>query len=302
MACYHPQTVYRHKHINKKTGKRPITWNKSEGFKDLQLTIKCGRCIGCRLDKSREWAVRCVHEASLHNENCFLTLTYNQDPVSLNKDDFPLFMKRFRKKVYKDTGKNIRFFQCGEYGELFSRPHHHAIIFGFDFPDKVLWSIKNGVKLYRSAMLEETWKHGYSTIGDVTFESAAYVARYITKKITGEMAEKHYKGRIPEYITMSRREGIGKEWLSKYVDDVYKGDRVIVKKDIQCKPPRYYDKIYDDIDHVDMEKIKTRRKIEAKKYWKENSQERLDVKEKVKKAQHKKLYRTFEQMRMDLSA
>ena len=100
--------------------------------------------------------------------------------------------------------QGVRFFHCGEYGELLYRPHYHACLFGFDFSDKVLWSTRGGVRLYRSKILEKLWTFGFSTIGDVTFESAAYVARYCTKKITGDKADEHYNGRSPEYVTMSR--------------------------------------------------------------------------------------------------
>ena len=147
------------------------------------------------------------------DRNCFVTLTYNDEHLpangSLNKRDITLFLKRLRKRY----GKGIRYYQCGEYGELLSRPHHHAILFNHDFEDKQLWSVRGGVRLYRSASLEQLWPYGYSTIGDVTFESAAYVARYVVKKITGEREGEHYRGKMPEFATMSRRPGIGRGWL-----------------------------------------------------------------------------------------
>ena len=158
MPCYHPLSAYR-----SRTGRDPVTgswptvFNVREGYIDMPVQVPCGQCIGCRLERSRQWAIRCLHESSLHSDNCFLTLTYDNGhlPVdgSLNKRDICLFLKRFRKRC----GSGIRFFQCGEYGELYQRPHHHMIVFGYDFPDKKLFSVSHGFRLYRSAILEELW-------------------------------------------------------------------------------------------------------------------------------------------------
>lgn len=145
MPCYHPLTGYRSKSgRDPKSGKWPLTFDLSNAYIDMPVTVPCGQCIGCRLDKSRDWAVRCLHEASLYQDNCFITLTYDDahlDPLgSLNKDDFVKFMKRLRFQY----GPKIRFFHCGEYGTLLNRPHHHACIFNFDFYDKELLSIRQG--------------------------------------------------------------------------------------------------------------------------------------------------------------
>lgn len=170
-------------------------------------------------------------------------------------------MKRLRKEVGK-----VRFFHAGEYGENLGRPHHHACLFGFDFEDKKLWKVKQGVRLWTSETLNRIWGHGYCVIGEVTFESAAYVARYIMKKITGEEAVDHYKGKEPEYTTMSRRPGIGKEFFDKFQSDIYNYDRVEIRNKL-VRPPRYYDGLY-EVEHPDrMEKIKLNRKekINSKK-------------------------------------
>lgn len=211
MSCYHPLSAWRGS-IGK-SGKRQIVWDKSKSDSVLvknQLKLPCGQCIGCRLERSRQWAMRCVHEASLYKDNCFVTLTYDNDHIpedgSLNTIDFQLFMKKLRKKY----GNGIRFFQCGEYGEKLRRPHHHALLFNFDFPDKELWTMRNDLPVWRSSTLEKLWHYGISEIGSLTFESAAYVARYILKKVTGTDAVQHYvnedTGVIlkPEYVTMSR--------------------------------------------------------------------------------------------------
>ena len=149
-------------------------------------TIPCGKCIGCRLAHSRQWAVRCVHEASLHERNCFLTLTFDDAhlPVSgsVSVRDVQLFLKRLRKALSYQNIK-IRFFACGEYGDKNLRPHYHLILFNYDFSDdrQLLRQTPYG-PLYISDFLFRLWPYGFHTIGNVTFKSCAYVARYVTKK------------------------------------------------------------------------------------------------------------------------
>lgn len=297
MTCYHPLKGWRALHPNE-NGKRPLIFNFNHEtcLPFSETTVPCGQCIGCRLDRSRIWAARCVNEASLHDRNCFITLTYAPEFLpkdgSLNVEDIQGFFKRLRRRIEPQP---LRYFQCGEYGELLSRPHHHAILFGYDFHDKKLFQVRDGVRLYVSKMLSDLWPFGYSTIGDVTFESCAYVARYVTKKITGELAEEHYQGLKPEYITMSRRPGIGREWLEKYLSDVYSEDALIIRDGIKMKPPRYYDSIYDKIDPDAFSLIK-RKRLEKLQLIdpEEFSYERLQVKEACKYLSTLKLPRTLE--------
>ncbi len=220
---------------------------------NFPMSVPCGRCIGCRLERSRQWAVRCMHEASLYEDNCFVTLTYANEYLppggSLLKSDFQKFMKRLRKRF---SDRVIRFYHCGEYGETSGRAHYHALLFNFDFPDKVLWSERGSYRVFRSDLLEGLWSFGHSEIGSVTFESAAYVARYITKKVNGQYAEDHYRvvndvtgeiiDRVPEYSTMSLRPGIGQGWYDQFKADVYPSDEVIFNG-VKCKPPRFYDNL-----------------------------------------------------------
>ncbi len=244
MPCYHPLKGFR-----SPTGGIVFSRSKSIG---LGMKVPCGRCIGCKLERSRQWAVRCMHEASLHRDNCFLQLTYDDVHVprfgSLLMDDWQKFFKRLRKQVGK-----VRFFGCGEYGDDFGRPHYHACLFGMDFADKVFWrKSETGHDLCRSEVLESVWTYGHSEIGSLTFESAAYVARYCTKKITGPKAREHYAcvdpetgemgSRLPEFATMSRRPGIGTGWFKKFSDEVYPSDEVIVNGR-SAKPPRFYDRL-----------------------------------------------------------
>lgn len=302
MTCYHPIKGYRSKEVNE-SGKRNIVFSTSTGYKDLPIEIPCGQCIGCRLDKSREWAVRCVHESQTHEENCFITLTYSDENLpqysNLSKRHLQLFFKKLRKKI---SPKKIRYFACGEYGEDLDRPHYHLCLFGHDFDDKQLWSIRNNVRLYRSETLENIWQMGHSTIGDVTFESAAYIARYCTKKITGEPKEEHYEiinsitGEIhgsknPEFSLMSRRPGIGYLWFKKYQSDCFPKD-FITLNGIKHPIPRYYYEKFENEKSKKNIKSKRRRKKEINK--EDNTPARLKTKEKIKKAQNKLLKRSVE--------
>lgn len=202
--------------------------------------VPCGQCIGCRLERSRQWAIRISQEASLYEQNCFITLTYMDKccPSSLVLRDFQLFMKRLRKKY----GNGIRFFHCGEYGDLNGRPHYHAALLNFDFPDKKLYFSSNGFNYYLSESLSNLWPFGIHLISDLTYDSAGYIARYVLKKITGDAAHDFYKDKVPPYVTMSRRPGIGTPWIEKYLDNVYNHDRVVVKGH-ECLPPRFYDQV-----------------------------------------------------------
>lgn len=294
MPCYHPVTGWRsNKGRNSKTGLWPIVFDRKEGYADKEVVIPCGRCIGCRLERSRNWATRMVLEARDHANNCFVTLTYDDIHLpsnqSLNKIDIVKFLKRLRKH-YGD--QKIRYFQCGEYGDKTQRPHHHVCFFGFDFKDKTLWTCQNGYKYYRSATLEKLWRFGNSLITDLTFETAAYTARYITKKITGKMAESHYQGRQPEYVTMSRRSGIGKEFWNKFKQDIIVGDSIIIRNELKVRPGKYYDNLFHLEDPKGLERTKAKRvkKINPE----ETSYQRLRTREKSQELKMKKLKRSFE--------
>jgi hypothetical protein len=296
MACFKPLKAYQ-------------CFDKSIVFTEARkhdivrsLELPCGQCVGCRLERSRQWAIRCMHEASLYKDNCFITLTYDEqhlpEDYSLHYDDFQRFMKRLRKRY---QGKTIRFYMAGEYGENFGRPHFHACIFNLDFEDKYIWQkTDSGSKIYRSKTLEELWPFGYSSIGEVNFQSAAYVARYIMKKVTGDMAEQHYEEvnfttgeiiqRKPEFNKMSLKPGIGYKWYQKFKDDVYPHDYVIVNGK-KCKPPKFYDKKYADDYPYEFDQLQWDREKSAKAQVFDNTPERLLVKEEVLKAKLSRLKR-----------
>lgn len=292
MPCFHPITAYRARSGRSETGAWPLTFNPKDGYLDKMVKLPCGQCIGCRLEKSRQWAIRCVHEASMHDENCFATLTYNDANVkeSLEKADYQKFMKRLREKF---PDKKIKYFHCGEYGENFDRAHHHAILFGLEFEDKELIYKKGEVETYTSKTLEKIWGQGYVTIGDVTWESAAYVARYCTKKVTGDKAKEYYGDKTPEYVTMSLKPAIAKEWYKKFKTDLYNDDTCVVRDGFICKPAKYYDKLYDIDNKYHMELIKSRR-LRAAANNPENETDRLIEKEKCQQLRFKKLKRGFE--------
>lgn len=270
MACYYPITAYREVPLTSQGGAGRITM-KRPLVEYTEIQLPCSTCIGCRLSKAREWAIRCTHEAQLHETNCFITLTFNPESLYkrktpfLDKRDFQLFMKRLRKRY----GAGIKYYHCGEYGTQFRRPHYHACLFGFDFRDKKPWKQEAGYTIYRSQSLEELWPFGYSTVTRFDFNTAAYVARYTQKKIYGRNAKDHYQtvdlttGEIlsiqPEYSTMSRRPGIGSQWLKKYIGEVYPIDRVVLKGK-EMKPPKYYDRLFEASFPSDFNIVKERRK------------------------------------------
>ncbi|WNK14885.1 MAG: replication initiator protein [Microvirus sp.] len=267
-----------------------------KGFVDLRVTVPCGGCIGCRLEKARQWATRITHEAQLHSVTSFVTLTYDTEHLppggSLRPRDFVLFMKRLRKNL----GSRIRFFHCGEYGDDDGRPHYHAIFFGYMPGDLEIWTQKKGHELFTSASLDKIWGHGQCFIGQVTHKSAAYVAKYTLKKITGDIADTHYR-RIdpetgetfqlhPEYATMSRRPGIGSDWFTQYRNDVYPRDYVVAQGKITGKPPAFYDRILKRDSPELHDRLKAMRVTQASAPDKRANQTpaRLAVRETVKRA------------------
>ncbi|AXL15558.1 replication initiator protein [Microviridae sp.] len=305
MPCFSPLQAWR-------TSKGEIVfWRRQDAINEFKLP--CGGCEGCLLERSRQWAVRCMHEAQLWEKNCFITLTYEDPPPwnSLVHSDFQKFMKRLRKRFKGDrelvddrTGKSshpIRFYMAGEYGSARGRPHYHACIFNFAFEDlKFLRRTNSGSDLYRSAQLESLWPHGYSSVGDVTFESAAYVARYVMKKQnqeidvhapvdleTGEVIQ-----RLPEYNRMSLKPGIGANFVDKYKSDVFPNDYVVVNGH-KAKPPRYYFKRLEQQDPDLYEQVEYSRAMKGLESCEENTVERLGARQKVLQAKLKQLQRNL---------
>lgn len=277
-------------------------------FKELRrhgtcrsIQLPCGQCIGCKLERSRQWAIRSVHEAGLHENNCFITLTYSDEHLpwrnNLDHSYFQKFMKRLRKRFrYR-----ISYFMAGEYGEQDGRPHFHALLFNHDFPDRQYWAKSpSGESIYRSSILEQLWPFGFSSVGNVTLQSAAYIARYCTKKINGDAAIEHYKRHDnlgeyqinPEYGEMSTRPAIGKNWFTKYKEDIYAFDLAEIEG-VPLKAPKYYDKLLKRTEPERLKEIKEEREYAAYQHRKDNTPERLKVKEEVQLAKFQLLKRSL---------
>lgn len=321
MTCFTPLLAYRNPlKLNYRPGKgqptvvsrtRPGAFSPQSHPHLEWCELPCKQCSGCRRRKSAEWATRCMHEASLHKNNCFITLTYSDLHMpfdgSISKRPCQLFLKKLRKKY----GSNIRTYYCGEYGDKFGRPHYHFILFNHDFSDKKFWKkSKSGIPCFRSASLEELWPFGNSEIGTVTFESCAYVARYVMKKINGKNADHHYQrvdpdGRtykiLPEFCQMSLKPGIAKNWFTKFYKDVYPHDYVVLSGGRKMQPPSYYDGLY-ELTHDDngvlynwprMEKIKEARKNAALFHIDNNTPERLNVRREIAERQLSKFSRNL---------
>ncbi|AXH74696.1 MAG: replication initiator protein [Microviridae sp.] len=302
MPCYFPREGFRSRSLTA-NGKRKIVFNASDGYRDLPVTVPCGQCLGCRLERSRQWSVRLMHENQMHELSAFVTLTYSDQELpesgSLVKSHFQAFMKRLR----KFHGSQIRYFHCGEYGETTRRPHYHAILYGIDFADKKPHKkTPQGDQLWTSETLDKIWGKGHCLIGQVSQQSAAYVARYIMKKVNGEAAQEHYRninlatGEIydlqPEYVTMSLKPGIGATWYERFRLDVFPSDTVI-QGGRENLPPKYYLGLLARESERASQKVKAKRIRRAKKHSADSTPERLRARLTVKQSQISQLKRTL---------
>lgn len=276
-----------------------ILWNGR--LYDVRLELPCGQCIGCRLEYSRQWAVRCVLEAMQHKDNYFITLTYNDENIqelkrqsahitlpdpdigevdefyetnyTLDPDHLTKFMKDLRAHFqYHKDYNGIRFFACGEYGDKGNRPHFHIIAFGLPLDDIYFWKDPKfkGCKPYlRSPTLEKLWKKGFVCIGDVSYKSCAYVARYVMKKQTGKNADIAYKDRnlVAPFVRMSRMPGIARDYYDSDRDKIYSYQHLNILgadgKPIKTPPPSYYDRCLRVDDPELYKNIKDKRKESA---------------------------------------
>lgn len=286
MSCFTPLVAWRGERLE--SGKRSVVFKAGSAEPALSAFMQklpCGQCFGCRLDYSYDWAVRCVCEAQMHKSNCLILLTYEKMPIngSLQLSDWQDFMKRLRYEVGP-----VRHFHAGEYGTLNGRPHDHALLFGYEFRDKKYLKMSvAGFKLYTSDYLNGIWKLGHATIGEMSFESAGYLARYLMDKPTLTRQVKDENGVVigrtytdkaiekygelvdgngvvslvkrPEYLTMSRGPGIGESWLRKFWRDVYPHDWFMLKSGAKMPPPRYFDNKVEEWNVVDMSAIKLHR-------------------------------------------
>ena len=307
LACYHPVLMYRGRKTSP-TGKRPLVMLpqyaqyvlEDDGSVHLDVVqVPCGVCIGCRLEAARQWTVRIMHEGQMHSQNCVLTLTYDDSQLpaggSLCKRDLQRFMKRLRKKY----GSGIKFFACGEYGRAFCRPHYHVVVFGLDFPDRTVWKahVKPEKCIYRSAALERLWTAGFSSVGVLNSASAAYVARYVTKKVVGDLEKPDYGDRVSEYCVSSRGgrkgKGLAYSWFEAYYGDVYPKDYCTIDG-YRHQPPKYYDREYEKLDPERFRLIKKARRERAEENP-NNSGRRLLEREHYQRQRSKLLKRKYEE-------
>lgn len=270
-------------------GSGGLSFSKAGGS-SRSLWIPCGQCMECRKTYSNQIAVRCVHESKLHLANSFITLTYKHlDSPSLYYRDFQLFCKKLRDRVGP-----FRFYCCGEYGETSWRPHFHACIFGIGFLDRYPWrKSSSGFQLYRSPLLDSVWDLGSAEVGDLSLESARYVAAYVTKKVSGEKADAHYlrlnplTGEcwplVPEFSRSSNRPGIGAGWFEKFGAAQYVRDGVVIDGKV-IKMPRYYDKLMERVDPKKLGRIKRARLVAARRFKSDQTPDRLRVREACSRA------------------
>lgn len=275
MACLYPLKGWRSHALNP-TGKRSIVFKHIEGIKSQGVTVPCGRCINCRLEKSRQWALRCEKESELYDSNCVVTLTYDDENLpengSLNLADVQKFMKRLRKHY---QGRNIRSYGCGEYGEQRARPHYHIILFNHDFedkrPDLDMQKLEPQHQYWTSEILDSLWDMGRTQIMPLNFETAAYVARYVMKKHSGPEATRVKLNSLGSLVpvaherslAVSRRPGIGRDWYEKYKHTLC--NSTIFSRGRPMRPPTFFDRRMEIDDPEQYAKVKLQRKIEYQK-------------------------------------
>ncbi|AKO71498.1 replication initiator protein [Chimpanzee faeces associated microphage 3] len=233
--CFHPLNAWLHEVEKNGVKKRAVFFSPPNDLA-MPIQLPCGKCLGCRMDKARTWAIRCLHESQMHEDNCFLTLTFSDDNLhDLDKRDLQLFFKRLRKAL---NGKRISYYAVGEYGSLTARPHYHALVFGWFPSDAYYWTGNGPTSLFRSSFLETLWPFGNSLVGSVSYESACYVSRYCAKALGSG-----------GFALMSRNPAIGKDWYRRYGPEVSAHDGChIPSTDCFVRPPRYYDGLSDPDD------------------------------------------------------
>lgn len=261
MPCAKPLTAYR------PANGGPLSFTRGTGEK---LEIPCGQCILCRLEHARQWAVRITHEATLHAENGFLTLTYRDEELPPHGQLHYPHLQKFWKRLRKEVGP-LRYFAVGEYGDETNRPHYHACLFGHAFANGRTILRQKPNLLWTHPLLEEIWGHGTVSVGALTFETAQYTASYVTKKIVGKRQYVRLDEETGELVQvvqprafMSLKPAIGREWLESWGKHVYDHDRVIINGRPQ-KPPKYYDTWLKTTNERALAQTKEKRKKEAKK-------------------------------------
>lgn len=233
MKCFDPVLCY-----TTSTGQKLYRhWSLASKIirQSAQLVFNCGKCLHCRKKRAFELAARCVLHASLYEQNCFLTLTYDekQDDYHnrLQYSDIQKFKKRLRKTT---TGKKIEIFNVHEYGKN-NKKHWHLIVFNHDFADKKVFTYKQGIPLYTADSLCRLWPYGFSTIGDVSEASAMYQSQYVQKDFKNGNLTNARK-------SCSRHSGIGKPYFVKHFKQLLRLGYVPVNGQ-KLPLPRYFEKL-----------------------------------------------------------
>jgi len=258
-----------------------LQFNISRGWSSAlgdPILLPCRQCINCRLSKSSAWACRLMHETKSHASSVFLTLTYDDFHLpkngSLIKSDLRTFFKDLRGRLdYYGLGK-IKFFGVGEYGEISKRPHYHAVIFGGSLDRSVNdycrleeEKSRSGGLQWSHDLISEVWSRGLHRLSEVTFESAAYVARYSLKKVTGASAVDFYGELQPEFQSSSN--GLGKDWIERWQADVFPANQVVLTtgtRDVRkLPPPDYYLRLLEKRDPFLFEEVKRKRLLVLEK-------------------------------------
>jgi hypothetical protein len=225
-----------------------ITYSSKKSIPGLvPLEFECRKCLPCRLNIAREKAIRATHEAKMHEDSLFLTLTYDEEHLTSDKlvyEDFQKFMKSLRERETRGLSKEaakkkyISYMVTGEYGDKNKRPHWHALIFNY-WPDDAQLDRTTDLdhKVWRSATIDALWKRGRTEFGTVTLDSANYVARYAAKKLVhGNDQEHDYH---PIHKTSSQH-AIGKRWIERYYKHTFQNGFVVLPNGQISKIPRYY--------------------------------------------------------------
>lgn len=244
MACYQPITV-------NVARKKALPGTPEYASRSHPVLVPCGHCLGCRADQARQWAVRIMHESQTRPPAYFATLTYAPENLPENGSLVPDHTRDAFKRLRRRVGRRVSYYLCGEYGETTNRPHYHAVLFGAGLLDRTLIDTRHGAPVWKSELLEDTWRHGLTEITPLTYGAAAYVAGYVRKKVRKQDHPEYYDRVDPltgeivqveqEFARMSRRPALGREWIERYWTDVYPRDFVVVNG-FPMKPPRYYDK------------------------------------------------------------
>lgn len=268
-----------------------VVFSELARFGDLTpIQINCGQCLGCRLMRASDWQARLMHEAQLHDLNCFVTLTYDDVHLppggSLRYSDVQGFLRKLR--LARRPGR-VRFYCVGEYGPTTGRAHYHLCIFGTDFLDRVYAGRSSAKPYYKSAELEELWGRGFCTVQPLNPKTAGYAARYVVDKLTGDMGAAHYGDLVPPFARMSLRPGLGGGWFERFASDL-RLDHVIVDGR-ETRVPRYYDKLRERAGDRLVAEHKEARELRAAAHRSDNTPERRAVKAEVLAARVNQLKR-----------